>query len=162
VAKPWTKIWCAALGVGLGFLYQKKINGDFDQSFLAKKSGAAWAVVSFTWIGCLATLGWAVIMNKSANLNPDTWSHAENFYYVMFMPLLYVFLLLLIFTPMFFGYGFEISNFWSGPTMKSAGKLTYGAFLLVPITMDLRVCSVDRPVLVTLTGTPYFALVSIA
>lgn len=134
--KPYTKIYAVFLGVGLGFLFDAKSRAsELTLQKIEAKSYRNWLIVILMWALGLFMLTYGATRNYHANLIPFIFTHMDNVLYIGLGRPLFCLGLIVLYLPLFFGYGNTMKTFLSSPGLRVISKMGYSCYFIAPVVM---------------------------
>ena len=135
--KPYTKLHSVALGMLLAQLFlgvnQSKRDGAFEAYLSSSIFRSGWAAL----FACLASLGLLAFLStypRSANNDPASWSREKSAIFVSLSRPAFLISLICLFYLLWLNHAPGVKRFFSRRMWAILARLSYGVYLVFPIT----------------------------
>lgn len=147
INKPYTKIYAVAIGLFLGFLFDAKFSKQKQEN---EKSTGKWVAVGALWALCGGVLLFVTTGNFTANQDSFSWTETENILWITFTRPAFVLAVSFMLVPIFYGYGKTGLLFLSSGPFRVLARLSFGAYLVFPVVLALKVSQDSWPFFLSL------------
>jgi peptidoglycan/LPS O-acetylase OafA/YrhL len=110
------------------------------------------------WTLAIGGLAFVTTINYDANLNPFRWNMTQNGYYLTLSRPIFCLLLIMLYMPLFFGFGKTCKTCMTSPFMRITGRLCFAAYMICPVVIALYMSQITKVWEMTVPGFLAYAL----